>query len=850
MAHWTSRVGIPGVAMPRFIASLTWRDLRAGSRHLRVFWACLMLGVTLVAASGGLFRQVSDGLLADTRSLFGGDLAVESRVPIPGEVLDWMRARSEVSLLVELRTMMMAGGRPQLVELQSVDERYPLYGEVVLNPPMSVADAVAMREGGHGAAIDPVLGTRLDIKVGDRVEIGTLSVEVRALIERQPDRGLSADWRGPPVLIAAEVPDAAGLVQPGSRLEYQYRVRIDGDVDSWRDALTAAFPDIDFEVNTFAHRSWHMSEVLEQVGSGLILIGFSALFVGGLGVFNSVRAYLDTKLATIATLRALGLRDKSIASIYLLQVLLLAGSASLAGIVAGGVLAAVGTALMAERLPLAAEAAGLAVPLAAAWGFGVLTAITFALPAVGRALSVTPAALFRGLQSSVLETPPIWWGSTAIAAAVLVVLLVMAVPEPAFGLGFVAVSILLLVLFEAVVRAIRAAAHRIGDSASLGGHFAVKLAVASLHRRGSPVRPMLLSLGSALTVMVASTVVTATLLRAIAETIPDQAPALVFYDISTGQLPAFRGIVNEAASLQSLELAPLVLGRLSHVNGRPLRESTDAARAREARDEHKLTHRLGNIDRVSVSRGRWWPEDYAGPPLVAMEDWEAGQTGLAVGDRLRFDILGTPVEATLAAIYSQRRIETRFWFEGMFSDGVLDPFITRYVGTAYLDDREAIDVEARLAGAMPNVVTVRTARILGEARSILGRAAGGLAVISGISLLASLLVLASVVASSRARQVYDATVLHTLGARVATIRASLSLEYALIAALVASFAIGLGSIIAVALLEYRLRLQVEGVWWTGVVVAVLVSAASLALGARHLLARLRLGPAALLRANG
>ena len=115
-----------------------------------------------------------------------------------------------------------------------MDESYPLYGEVELTPRLSVVDAVADRGGTYGAAIDPVLATRLDLAPGDRVDIGGLSVEVRALIVRQPDRGLSADWRGPPVLIASDALAASGLVQPGSRLEYEYRVKIDGDPDPWR----------------------------------------------------------------------------------------------------------------------------------------------------------------------------------------------------------------------------------------------------------------------------------------------------------------------------------------------------------------------------------------------------------------------------------------------------------------------------------------------------------------------------------------------------------------------------------------------------------------------------------------
>ena len=118
--------------MPVVIVSLAWRDLRSSGGSLMVFCACLALGVALISASGGLFRLVSSGLVADTRALFGGDLEIEHRVPLSAEELAWMRARGEVSRLVEVRTMMRTGGRAHLVELQSFDDRYPLYGVVVL----------------------------------------------------------------------------------------------------------------------------------------------------------------------------------------------------------------------------------------------------------------------------------------------------------------------------------------------------------------------------------------------------------------------------------------------------------------------------------------------------------------------------------------------------------------------------------------------------------------------------------------------------------------------------------------------------------------------------------------------
>ncbi|MDH3321190.1 MAG: ABC transporter permease, partial [Betaproteobacteria bacterium] len=720
------------------ILGLAWRDLRSSGRSLWVFCACLALGVALIAASGGLFRLVSSGLLADTRTLFGGDLEIEHRIPLSADELAWMRARGEVSRLVELRTMMRASGRSHLVELQSFDERYPLYGEVVLNPRGSLADVLTQRNGEWGAAIDPVLARRLGLAPGDRVQLGDLSLTVRALIERQPDRSLRADWRGPPVLIAGEALEATGLVQPMSRVSYRYRVKTSEDPAAWREAFAAAFPDADWEARTFAERSERLAEVLGQIVSGLLLIGFSALFIGGLGVFNSVHAYLQGKLASIATLRALGLRDRRLAGVYLAQVLMLGAASSLAGAAVGGALALAGASVAAQSLPVAPTLALLPLPLVLAWVFGVLTALTFALPALGRALSVSPAALFRGVDGAVTRTPALYWKLTALSGTFTTLLALAVMPDPRFGLAFVLVTLALLALLEGMVRVLRAAAHRLAGHPLVAERFAMRLALANLYQPGSPLRASLLSLGSALTLLVASTLVVAALLRTVNETIPERAPALVFYDIPAPQLGEFRERV-QSPSLERLDLAPLVLGRVSAVNGDALRSSGDAARMLEARDEHKLSYRLDNFDNVVIDRGAWWPQGYKGAPLVAMEDREADQLGLKVGDRLRFDIMGTPLEAQLVAIYSQRRFEARFWLEAILSDGALDPHITRYVGAAYMSHAESAAAQDRVAAAMPQVVTVRTENILNEARTLLGRAAAGLAVIMAVSLVASLL---------------------------------------------------------------------------------------------------------------
>ena len=841
----------------RFLLSLAWRDLRASGRSLWIFCACLVLGVTLVSASGGLYRLVGDGLLSDTRQLLGGDVQVASNQPrpLPDEAVDWMKQNGKVSQLMELRTML---GTPEeefvLVELQSVDDLYPLYGRLELEPAKPLSELISQQGGRWSVAIDNALALRSDLKVGDVVSIGMLQMDVRALIKKQPDRNLSADFRGSPVLVSPQAISDAGLIRPGSRIDYDYRVATELPAATWKTMFYEQFPDRGWEVRTFEDRSERISERLGQIASGLLVIGFSTLFIGGLGVFSSIQSYLQSKLKTIATLRSLGLRNRRIATVYLLQVGILGGGSSLFGCLLGALLALLGGTVVAAEIPISTSFAALTAPLFSAFLFGVLTAFCFALPAIGSALSVSPASLFRDSAGTSLKIPRNWMIATAGCAAGIIALILLSVPSLIFGAAFILVVALLLGLLEITLRLIRRGAQRLDGDKGIRTGLAFRLALANLYRPASPLRSSLLSLGSALTLLVICTLVVVSLNRAIQATIPDEAPALVLYDISPNQFDDVQNAIKQTSPQARSELAPLVQGRIVAVNGETV-VSLLANGAEELRDtlndDHKLSYRGGNVDGIELVEGRWWTaQDDQTIPLMSLEDREAGRIGINIGDRISYAIAGGTLEYKIAAIHRQKGVQSRFYFEGIVSDGTLDSSVERYVGAAWMSDDEALQAQKAIAAVASNVVTVRTARILASARDLLGQATSGLMVVAVISFLASLLVLFSVIAASRVRQVYDASVLNALGVRLSVIRKSLYIEFMLIAVVTALFAVVLGSAIALPLLEWRMKLPSTDLVWVGLLTALVVSVSTLVIGAQYLHRRMNVSPAILLRGTG
>lgn len=829
------------------------RDLRGASkvRSLWVFAACLLLGIALIAACGSLLQVVRDGFQQQERNLFGGDLQISQRQAIDEEQQKWLSENANLSLLLELRTMMgTEADQFSVVELQSVDEAYPLYGKVILTPDMTLKDAVKQSDKGvWGAAFDPALVQQLSLQVGQLVTIGSLEVELRAMILEQPDRSLRADFRGPPVIIDEGALMDSGLLLPTSLIDYDYRVRINGDPNAWREQLRQTFPDASWEVQTVNERGEIVGRRLDQVASALLLIGFSTLLIGGLGVANSVGAYLQTKLRTIATLQSLGSRAQQVASVYIGQIVLLAAIASTAGAFLGSAVAWIAASSLSERLPIDPSFSALLLPTALAVLLGICTALAFTLPTLGRTLNMPTALLIKGLICEQTNTPNTYRWATALIGLLGLLLLLIFVPEPLIAAGFIVCIALLLLLLDGMVFLIRQGAEKLMHAEALDGHFALRLAIAGLYRPGASLRPMLLSLGTALTLLVASAIVIASTYRTLNDTVPQRAPSLVLYDLQKSQVPDFTKTVAEIPGYQSHVIAPLVLGRLTRVNEESLNNSEVASRALEANDEHKLSYRMPNIDNTSVARGQWWPKDYAGAPLVAMEDREADQLGLNIGDRLEFTIMGQSIVVTLSAIYSQAQFETSFWLEAVFTDNVLDPFITRYIGSVMLEPEADIAAQSLLAESFPNVVTVRTAKILEASRSILSSAGLAMMLIAAVSLSASILVMASVVAVNRQRQVYEASIMHAMGTRMSVVMKSVVFEYLLLTIVLSIFALLFGGALAQVLLTFWLKLNTGGAVWIGAIVAAGASTLCLSAGALWLVSTLKVSPAILLRSS-
>ena len=775
---------------------LAARELRGGVRGFRVFVAVLVLGVSIIAAVGSLSASLVGGLRENARALLGGDVEVDlSTGAATPEQLAYFRAQAiEVSAIRDLRAMVRptaSATLPALVEMKAVDAAYPLYGEVKLDPPQALQEALA----DGGAVAERELFDRLGLSVGDRVHVGDATFVLRARIIEEPDRTAGPFSLGPRLMIADREMQATGLVQVGSLIDHEYRMRLapDADVAAWRTALNVAFPDGGWRLRDYTAAQPQVQRFVDRFGAFLILVGLTVLVLGGVGVANAVQNYIQSRTETIATLKCLGAEGGLIFRVYFWQVGALAALGIVFGLAVGALAPLLAPPLIGDAVPVPLTFGIHPGALAMAAAYGALTTAVFALWPLSRAREIPAAGLFRAIVAPARRLPRAPdLALMFVAAAILVVMAIFGAGNPWFAAWFIGGALGVLLGFRlaaiGVVRVLRALPRPRQPM--------TRLAVAALTRPGAPTANVMLSLGAGLSVLVSVALLDANITREVASEVPDRVPAFFFIDIQADQAEQFDALLRATPGVESSERVPTLRGRVASVGG------VDAETMRQRSGGHwwlrmELTFTYAAAPPVDpVVAGQWWPADYSGPALISLDSEVARELGIKVGDAVSFSILGREIPATVANL---RRVDWEGMglnFSVMFAPGTLERAPQTHVGSAVVAPAAETAVFTAVSNAMPSVTIIRVRDLIERVTGLIEQIGTAVRGVSILTIAAGVLVLAGAVAAGRRQRLYDSVILKVLGATRADVLRATLLEYAILGVLTAVLAAAAGTLAA------------------------------------------------------
>lgn len=832
-------------------------DLRGDLRRFAILLACLALGVGTITVVSSVSAAMQAALLDNARVLLGGDIEAQLSYrradPAERQLFDSLGRTAEV---VEVLGRGATAEDSAFLSLRAVDADYPLVGtlEIGESDGSPLASLIADRDGVPGAVVDPLLLDRLHLAIGDTVRIGAQDFAIRGTILGMPDSLSSSMQVGINVFISLDALEATGTVGPGVLARYRYKIAL-GEVsfEAAAQRIRESFPQAGWQIRAPRDATDQLARFFDIFGRFLVIVGLSSLLVGGVGVSNAVSAYVTERQRSIATLKALGASGARILVHFLVQIGLLAALGILIGLVLGATIALL-------LLPLLGQLIGLPLPafidlgsIATAAGFGALIAFAFSFAPLRRAQKLRPALLFRSAGMAVEGglgwrdlVGPSFWLPLLLAALGLYGLAVLATGHAEvvtwYAVGAIASFILLRLAglgLQALLRALPPAPHAL-----------LRNAIKAIHHPGAPAPTVILSLGLGLALLLLIALIDGNLRHQLRQESIPNAPSFVFMDLFEDEVQDLEDWSTADADIETFAPLPMLRGTLSAIDGQPMAERK-AITAPEyqglAEEESPLTFAAALPEQSSLLAGAWWAADYDGPGLVSITDSLRAGLGVALGDELTFQVMGSEITARVASVrdFSWRNGVVNFSF--VFSPSTFVELPVSYIGLLKVKPGTERQTQQQLVAQFPTLVFLPVSEAVESFGIVLGSLIGAVEAIGGLAVFSGGLVLAGAMIAGRRQREADAVVMKVLGATRGDVVRAYVIEYGLLGLLSALLAALLGLVGTWAFVTFVLQLELWIDPWIIVVVTLVTVVLTIALGTLVTWSALSVKPARFLR---
>ncbi|MEO0906157.1 MAG: FtsX-like permease family protein [Pseudomonadota bacterium] len=774
------------------------RDLNARFKGLRLLLVCIFLGTAALAAIGTLTASIERELQSSGQALLGGDLEVEvwQRDLDDGERAS-ISEYGEISGGFRLQAMATTDDAAAPVELKAVDQNWPLYGRFTIGD-----GEVASAPSGKNAYLAQGALDRLDIAVGDEFRVGTQTLRAAGVIRDEPDRLSEGFQLGPTVLVARNIPEAAGLLQPGSLFQSKYRIAFadpSDDPSEVEEQLSEAYPNAGFDFRNRDRASPGADRFVAQMSDFLTLVGLAALVIAGIGIAGGVSSYLDQRRASIATLKVLGASSRDIVRIYAIQIAAAAFIGSALGLATGVLVTPILGAALEGLLPVESGFVIEPAPLMLAGGYGVLVAFAFAAAPLLRARSFPAMALMRSRIVPLARDRRAVM-ATVIGIAAICALALLTTAQPLLSGGFLIGAGGALALLAGLGLLLQYVARRLPRPTNP----LLRSALANIHRPGAPTSALVTALGFGLAAFVLLASIQSAIDGNIDTRVPKEAPDYFVLDVPPAGKDRFSQIVTDAFPEAQVRAVPTMRGAiLAYGPQDNMQIVADLERIPEGawalRGERGITYSATPPPGSRVVDGEWWAPDHDGERLVSIDRDFAKAADLQVGDMLTIGILGTERDVRIANLREIDWESMGFNFVLVFSPNAIADAPHKLSATIDLPDAVEDQTAARgkllraLVRENPSSSVIEVGDVLVQARELLEQVGLATLAASAVAVLAGLAVLMGAIAAARASRTYDTVVLRVLGASRRQILGLQLAEYGLIAGALALVALGLGS---------------------------------------------------------
>ena len=764
----------------QWLLKMAWRDGKASSKKLVLFVASIVLGIAAVVSIQSFGETLKETIALQSKSLMGADFKIDSNQP-PNQkvtqIIDSLGGADAKEISFSSMAAFPKTGAAKLVQVRGMEEGFPFYGLLETNP----VSAENLYQKQDAALVDATLLLQLGLQAGDSIKIGKITLPIAGALIASPGSNAIFSSIAPPVIIPYRLIAETGLVQTGSRINYDFYFVAPPkmDLEQLEKKLGTVIDLQDADLDTHISTSERLGRRYDNFGKFLNLVAFIALLLGCVGIASAIHIYIKEKLRAVAVLKCLGATKKQTFLIYLLQIAGIGFLGGVIGTVLGLLLQQLFPLFLGDLLPVDVEMNFSPQVILMGLLLGVFMSVLFALYPLMNTLYVSPLQALRVQEEDTSKSRK---AGIMVLLGIFLFIFIFSfwlLKDWRYSLAFVGG---ILITFSVLAGIANLFMKSIKKYFPTSWGFVARQSLLNLFRPQNQTLILILAIGVG-TFLISTLYFTKDVLLAQASLESNaKNPNMILLDVQSGQKDSVANVID-SKGLPVMDNMPIVTMRLQSIKGRLVndirQDTTSTIRRWILNHEFRVSYRDALTASETLTAGEWTPEvNNTELVPISVSDNFADDAKVAVGDKIAFNVQGVLVNTVVGSIRTVDWAQMQMNFTILFPKGVLENAPQfRVLTTSVPNELASAALQQELVKNFPNVSIIDLRQVLTVVEKLLDKISWLINFMAFFSIFTGIIVLLGAVKTSKYQRIRESVLLRTLGARSNQILKITALEY-------------------------------------------------------------------------
>ena len=740
------------------------KDLSRNYHKISSIIITLFISLFILSAIFTIEDSLKKELNDNAKALLGGDLEIDyNRNQGNLDLVNQVKEFATVSQMIEFSTMLSTTGRERnkslFTRIKTVDEKYPLYGEVDYEP---IEAYERMQREPNTILINESLSKTLNIKINEQVKVQDQNFTVIGIIKSVPDvSGFVAfgDW----ALAGKQTLEILKLNGIGSFLNYEYKVKFNNDDDPAQieKKIENIFKnDQKVKLRYPENSASGIKRIINNFSQFLSLVSISAMLIAGIGIANTLLSFINQNNMSIAVRKAVGFYSGNIKTLYYLQLFILLFIITVISYGSSFLIVPIADKYLSDGLGLNVYPVFSFINFFKIFLVGLLVLVIFSIPTISSIDQVKASNLFR----NVFQNLQFYYSKKSVAVSfillsVLILLFTIGTEQPSYSLGYFVAFFVCLIVFFLLSKLIIFFLKKFKSSSIVS----LKVSIKNITQTKSITPITVMSLGLGVTLLLTLALVGTNFQREIAKSIPDIAPDYFFVGIQKGEREKFeQGILNMDKDA-NIEIVPMVSSGIVKINGvdpntfiKPDNDSYWVI------GSERRSSWVENIPKDNpILEGEWWDLSKPNQLQISLDAKVAKDFNIQLGDIFTLNVYGREIDGEVINFREVDYRDLSINFAMLFNPQFAKQIPHEYLATAKFNSDKFDETE--MLEIMPSLSMIKIADYLLKVTAVLNKVFIAVTLISAVTIIIGLIVISSAIMVQGKIKEYQNLVFKILG---------------------------------------------------------------------------------------